>query len=80
MAKLFANSGDPDQMLHSAASDLVLHCLPITLLRVSQTGTVARSMVERPLCDREVVGSIPGRVIPKTLEMILAALSLGTQQ
>ena len=36
MAKLFANSGDPDQMLHSAASDLGLHCLPSTLLRVSQ--------------------------------------------
>ena len=33
MAKLFANHGDPDQMPHSAASDLGLHCLPITLLR-----------------------------------------------
>ena len=32
MAKQFANSGDSDQMLHSAASDLGLHCLPITLL------------------------------------------------
>ena len=30
MDKLFANSGDPDQMLHSVASDLGLHCLPIT--------------------------------------------------
>ena len=30
MAKLFANSGDPDQMLHSAASDLGLHCLRST--------------------------------------------------
>ena len=29
MVELFANSGDPDQ--HSAASDLGLHCLPITL-------------------------------------------------
>ena len=29
MAKLFANSGDPDQMLHSVASDLGLHCLPV---------------------------------------------------
>ena len=29
MAKLFANTGDPDQMPHSAASDLGLHCLPI---------------------------------------------------
>ena len=28
MAKLFANSGDPDQTPHSAASDLGLHCLP----------------------------------------------------
>ena len=37
------------------------------------------SMVERPLCDREAVGSIPGRVIPKTLKMVPAALSLGAQ-
>ena len=36
MAKLFANSGDPAQMPHYAASDLGLHCLPITLLRVSR--------------------------------------------
>ena len=36
MAKLFANSGDPDQMPHSAASDLGLHCLPFTLLGVSR--------------------------------------------
>ena len=34
MAKLFANSGDPDQTPRSAASDLGLHCLPITPLRV----------------------------------------------
>ena len=32
MAKIFANSGDPDQTPRSAASDLGLHCLPITLL------------------------------------------------
>ena len=31
MAKLFANSGDPDQTPHSVASDLGLHCLAITL-------------------------------------------------
>ena len=29
MTKLFANSGDPDQMPHSVVSDLGLHCLPI---------------------------------------------------
>ena len=37
------------------------------------------SVVERPLCDREVAGSIPGRVIPETLKMVLAALSLGLE-
>ena len=38
MAKLhvFANSGDPDQMPHSVASDLGLHCLLINLLGVSR--------------------------------------------
>ena len=36
MAKLFANSGDPDQMQQNVASDLGLHCLPITLLGVSR--------------------------------------------
>ena len=34
MAKLLANSGDPDQMPHAVASDLSLHCLPVTLLGV----------------------------------------------
>ena len=29
MAKLFANSGDPDQMPCSSAFDLGLHCLPL---------------------------------------------------
>ena len=32
MVELFANSGDPDQMLPRVASDLGLHCLPVTLL------------------------------------------------
>ena len=36
MVELFANSGDPDQTPHSAASDLGLHCLPNTLLGVSR--------------------------------------------
>ena len=36
MAKLLANSGDPDQMSHSAVSDLGLHCLLITILGVSR--------------------------------------------
>ena len=31
------NSVDPDQMLHSAASDMGLHCLTITLLGIFQT-------------------------------------------
>ena len=36
-------------------------------------------LVERLLCDGEVAGSIPSRVIPKTLKMVLAALSLDAQ-
>ena len=36
MAKLFANSGNPDHMPHSLASDLSLHCLSVTLLGVSR--------------------------------------------
>ena len=43
MAKLLANSGDPDQMPHSAPSDLCLHCLPITLLGVSQLQRVKKT-------------------------------------
>ena len=42
------------------------------------TVTVAQ-LVEHLLCDREVVDSIPGQIIPKTLKMILAALSFGVQ-
>ena len=34
MIELFANSVNPDQRPHSVASDLGLHCLPITLLGV----------------------------------------------
>ena len=36
MAEAFANSEDSDQMPRSVASDLGLHCLPITLLGVSR--------------------------------------------
>ena len=36
MAKLLANSGDPDQTPPSATSDLVMHCLPITLFGLSR--------------------------------------------
>ena len=32
ISELNANSVDPDQMPHSEASDLGLHCLPISLL------------------------------------------------
>ena len=36
MEILFANNVDPDQTPHYVASDLSLHCLPMTLLRVSR--------------------------------------------
>ena len=34
MAKLTANSGDPNPMPYSVASDLCLHCLPFILFRL----------------------------------------------
>ena len=36
MVKLFANRRDPDQTPHYAASDMGLHCLPLTILGVSR--------------------------------------------
>ena len=33
---LLANSVNPDQTPHSVASDLDLHCLPMTILRISR--------------------------------------------
>ena len=35
MVELFENSGNSDQTLHSVASDLDLHCLPVNHSRVS---------------------------------------------
>ena len=35
MVELFANSGDPDQLPHSAGPDVGLHFLPVPLLGVS---------------------------------------------
>ena len=36
MVDQFTNSGDTDQTPHSVASDLGLHCLPVTLLGLSR--------------------------------------------
>ena len=44
---------------------------PITF---EPTGAVAQ-LLERPVCVRKAVGSIPIRVILKTLKMVLTALS-----
>ena len=45
------------------------------MLQIDQHG----GLVEHALCDWEVVGSIPGQVIPNTINMVLAKLSLGIQ-
>ena len=57
MAKRSANSGNPDQMPLSAASDLHLHCLPVTLLQVSRLQWVYNKPYEFSV--QEVVGSTP---------------------
>ena len=45
MAKVITNRGDPDQTLHSTASDLGLHCLPFTFFRVSTLKWVSTEKV-----------------------------------
>ena len=45
MAEQFANSGDPDRTPRSVASDLGLHCLPITLLAVSRLQWVNANLI-----------------------------------
>ena len=55
MDKLFANSEDPDQTPRSAASDLGLHCLPITLLGFSRLQWVNGSdsfILDMEICFR----------------------------
>ena len=41
------------------------------------TNSVAQ-LVEHLLCDKEVVGSIPSQVTPKTLKTVIAAGLIGT--
>ena len=57
MVELSANSGDPDQMRHSAASDLGLHCLPVTHL-----GDSSLQWVKFPFCLM--------RTLPKTVNKL----------
>ena len=45
MVELFANSGDPDQTPRSAASDLGLHCLPVTRVGVPSLQLVKHVLV-----------------------------------
>ena len=45
MVELFTNSGYPDQTPCSSASDLGLHCLPITRLGVSRLQWVKGSYI-----------------------------------
>ena len=65
MVELFANSGDPDQTPHVAASDMGLHCLPVTRLGItslqwvnitealSSLGTLWICERPRPLVDSD---------------------------
>ena len=51
MVELFANSGDTDQMPRSVASDLGLHCLPVTSLGIS----ICQWVKEKYLCQIKIV-------------------------
>ena len=42
---MYLPTGDPGQMLHSAVSNLGLHCLPVTPLGVSRLQSVKKMMM-----------------------------------
>ena len=73
MAKLFVNSGDPDQMPKNTASDLGLNCLPSTLLWVSQLQWVNKRTPRQFNSEnrRNTIGS-PRKIKPNTLREDLA--------
>ena len=58
MAKLFKNSTDPDQMLHSAASDLGLHYLPITFLEWVKAGFLVMWMIQAKPNKNVLLGTV----------------------
>ena len=78
MAKLLANSGDPDQMLHSVVSDLGLHCLPITFSGVSELKLVNRNY----FTELVLLSSQPIRVIftPDNIFLISLIYVVGKHQ
>ena len=53
--------------------------MPIDVKSYSLFTNIVAEFVELPLCDWEVVGSIPSQIIPMILKMVLVALSLGAQ-
>ena len=68
MAKLFANSRDPDQMPHVVASNLGLHHLPMTLLGVSRL----RKMLNVILNKKKIKhGSILTKYIKITIQILV---------
>ena len=74
MVELFANSGDPDQTPHSAASDLGLHCLPVTLLGVSRLQWVNADTAQITNVCSLRVGSATSLVKPDSKTQILTKL------
>ena len=65
MVELFANSGDPDQVLHSEASDLVLHCLPITFCGIYRLQWVEFVLCKILLSDSFVLISDAATCVPR---------------
>ena len=69
MVELFANSGDPDQTPRSAASDLGLHCLPLTRLGVFSLQWV--NVYNDQSIDELLTATYPQPVIGKRPKWIL---------
>ena len=54
--KLLANTADPDQMPHYVASDLSLHCLPMTLLWIPGENGLMEAREEARACVVQMMG------------------------
>ena len=64
MVELFANSGDADQTLQNAVSDLDLHCLPVTRLGVISLHWGKECIDEQQLVCIDAQGNL-GLVVQK---------------
>ena len=71
MVELFANSGAPDQMSHSVASNLGLHCFQLPFYRFPVFNGLSASVKAIFMCNRRFHGIIILKLVRKNKFNIL---------